>query len=109
MIHELPPERRAEKNLPIGDIASVASFFVSRIDTAVDALLSAKIKTSTDTSERARLTGLLGKIAIANAKILDTAAEELRALRKTYTVATKYWDPDTGEEVKAPRLEQELL
>jgi WD40 repeat protein len=28
--------------------------------------------------------------------------EELRALRKTYTVATKYWDPDTGEEIKAP-------
>ena len=51
------------------NIASVASFFVSRIDTAVDALLSAKIKTSTDAGERARLTGLLGKVAIANAKL----------------------------------------
>jgi transaldolase len=57
-------ERRAERNEPIDRIASVASFFVSRIDSAVDKLLEAKIKAG-DSS----LSGLLGKTAIANAKL----------------------------------------
>ena len=48
-------ERRLEAGQPIGQIASVASFFVSRVDTAVDALLP-------ETSP------LRGKAAIANAK-----------------------------------------
>jgi transaldolase / glucose-6-phosphate isomerase len=51
-------ERRAEKNLPINDINSVASFFVSRIDTMADKQMEAKGETE-----------LLGKIAIANAKM----------------------------------------
>ena len=49
-------ERRLEAGLPINTIASVASFFVSRVDTAIDALLP-------ETSP------LRGKAAIANAKI----------------------------------------
>src|SRR5262249_3117393 len=48
--------------------ASVASFFVSRIDTAVDALITERVKTATSASERALLRSLLGKVAIANAK-----------------------------------------
>jgi transaldolase / glucose-6-phosphate isomerase len=70
-------EERQAGGQDVKNIASVASFFISRIDTAVDALLSAKIKTSTDTGERARLTGLLGKIAIANAKITYQRAREI--------------------------------
>ncbi|AGY60492.1 bifunctional transaldolase/phosoglucose isomerase [Gloeobacter kilaueensis] len=50
-------------------VASVASFFVSRIDTAVDALLQEKIKSATSGGERAVLNGLLGKVAIANARL----------------------------------------
>ena len=46
-------------------LASVASFFVSRIDTAVDKLIDAKIKQRPD----AALADLRGKIAIANAKL----------------------------------------
>src|SRR2546430_2928148 len=50
-------------------VASVASFFVSRIDTAVDKQLDDKIAKANDPSEKERLSALKGKIAIANAKM----------------------------------------
>jgi transaldolase/glucose-6-phosphate isomerase len=50
-------------------IASVASFFVSRIDTAVDKQLDDKIARANDPSEKERLAALKGKVAIANAKL----------------------------------------
>ncbi|CAN7729271.1 bifunctional transaldolase/phosoglucose isomerase [Bradyrhizobium sp. LjRoot220] len=50
-------------------VASVASFFVSRIDSAVDKQLDEKIAKANDPSEKERLSALKGKIAIANAKI----------------------------------------
>ena len=52
----------------IGGIASVASFFVSRIDTLVDSLLTAKFKTASNAQEEELLPSLLGKVAVANAK-----------------------------------------
>jgi transaldolase/glucose-6-phosphate isomerase len=53
----------------ISQIASVASFFVSRIDTAIDKLLDEKIARANDPDEKARLGALKGRIAIANAKL----------------------------------------
>jgi len=53
----------------ISQMASVASFFVSRIDTAVDKLLDEKIARANDPDEKARLAALKGRIAIANAKL----------------------------------------
>src|SRR6266513_2183706 len=50
-------------------VASVASFFVSRIDTLVDEALDKKIAAANDPAEKARLKGVQGKIAIANAKL----------------------------------------
>ncbi|MGN1286139.1 MAG: bifunctional transaldolase/phosoglucose isomerase, partial [Bradyrhizobium sp.] len=50
-------------------VASVASFFVSRIDTAVDKQLDEKIARANDPSEKERLAALKGKVAIANAKL----------------------------------------
>ncbi len=50
-------------------IASVASFFVSRIDTAVDKQLDEKIARANDPQEKERLAALKGKVAIANAKL----------------------------------------
>ena len=50
-------------------VASVASFFVSRIDSAVDRELDEKIARANDPSEKQRLTALKGKVAIANAKL----------------------------------------
>ena len=50
-------------------VASVASFFVSRIDTAVDKQLDDKIAAANDTDQKTRLAALQGKVAIANAKL----------------------------------------
>lgn len=50
-------------------VASVARFFISRIDTAIDAALSARLKTVTNKVEQTALENLQGKIAIANAKL----------------------------------------
>ena len=50
-------------------IASVASFFVSRIDTAVDKQIDEKIARANDPTEKERLAALKGKVAIANAKL----------------------------------------
>ncbi|MGC1555187.1 MAG: bifunctional transaldolase/phosoglucose isomerase [Bradyrhizobium sp.] len=50
-------------------VASVASFFVSRIDTAVDKQLDERIARANDPHEKERLAALKGKVAIANAKL----------------------------------------
>ncbi len=60
-------ERRLDAGLPVDSVASVASFFVSRVDAMVDKRLEAKIAESPGARER--LSGLLGKAAIANAKL----------------------------------------
>ncbi|MCU1347144.1 MAG: glucose-6-phosphate isomerase, partial [Acidobacteria bacterium] len=65
-------ERRAAQNLPIGDIASVASFFVSRIDTQADKQIESKLK---ETGDR-ELESLLGKVAISNAKLAYVTFKE---------------------------------
>jgi transaldolase len=49
--------------------AGVASFFISRIDSLVDGMIDAKLKTATDSQQQALLKGLLGKVAIANGKL----------------------------------------
>src|SRR3954465_9026305 len=50
-------------------VASVASFFVSRIDSVVDKQLDEKIARANDPSEKERLAAMKGKVAIANAKV----------------------------------------
>jgi transaldolase/glucose-6-phosphate isomerase len=50
-------------------VASVASFFVSRIDSVADKQLDEKIAKANDPSEKERLAALKGKVAIANAKM----------------------------------------
>src|SRR5216683_4506061 len=50
-------------------VASVASFFVSRVDTKVDKTLAQKIELSTDPAQKRALERLYGKAAIANSKI----------------------------------------
>ena len=53
----------------VSKIASVASFFISRIDSAVDSILAARIKAATSPQEIAGLRSLEGKVAIANGKL----------------------------------------
>ena len=62
-------ERRVSAGQPIDRIASVASFFVSRIDTAVDKQLEDFASKTNDTARKQKLESLMGKAAIANAKI----------------------------------------
>jgi transaldolase/glucose-6-phosphate isomerase len=62
-------EERLERGQPIGRVASVASFFVSRIDTLVDGWLEEKIASASDATIRERRRRLFGKVAIANAKL----------------------------------------
>ncbi len=50
-------------------MASVASFFISRIDTLIDSLLNDKLKATADAGQQALLKSLLGKVAIANGKL----------------------------------------
>src|SRR6059058_530284 len=69
-------QRRAKAGKPV-DIASVASFFVSRVDTAVDKLLEQKIAAASDPAERQRLQNLLGKAAVANAKLAYRAFQRI--------------------------------
>ena len=54
----------------ISHIASVASFFVSRVDVLVDKLLEDKIKVTSINAEQQQLRALQGKIAIANARLV---------------------------------------
>ena len=68
---------RAASGADVSRIASVASFFVSRIDSKLDAQITNQLKTATDPIQRARLSGLLGKVAIANAKLAYHRFSEL--------------------------------
>jgi len=62
-------EKYAAKGGDIAKVASVASFFVSRIDTAVDRQIDDKIAAANDDDRKAELATLKGKVAIANAKL----------------------------------------
>jgi transaldolase/glucose-6-phosphate isomerase len=70
-------ERRAAAGQNVDHIASVASFFVSRVDTAIDKDLEYMARHAESPEEKARLEGLLGKAAIANAKIAYAKFKEI--------------------------------
>jgi transaldolase / glucose-6-phosphate isomerase len=61
-------EVRAERGDPVSGVASVASFFVSRIDTLVESQMKDR-RSALSEAERSRLDALAGKVAIANAKL----------------------------------------
>jgi transaldolase/glucose-6-phosphate isomerase len=70
-------EARAAKGEHVSHIASVASFFVSRIDSLVDSKIDAMQKNETDSSKKALLESLRGKVAIANARRTYAKYQEL--------------------------------
>lgn len=70
-------ERRAEAGEPVDRIASVASFFVSRVDSAVDKTLQERIDAASTGEEKERLRALLGRAAIDNAKLAYRRFEEI--------------------------------
>ena len=60
-------EERASRGLPLSSIASVASFFVSRVDTEAEKRLDAIVATNPARAEEAK--ALRGRVAVANAKL----------------------------------------
>jgi transaldolase/glucose-6-phosphate isomerase len=62
-------EKRLAAGGDLTHVASVASFFVSRIDAVVDGMIGQELESAKDPARRAQLEGMLGKVAIANAKI----------------------------------------
>jgi transaldolase / glucose-6-phosphate isomerase len=70
-------EKHAAAGGDLRRVASVASFFVSRIDTRVDALLSSRSPSTTNPGDQGRRRALLGKVAIANARVAYQRYREL--------------------------------
>jgi len=62
-------ERRVAEGKPVDRIASVASFFVSRVDVLLDPELDKMAAAESDPSKKAKIQGLRGKAAIANARL----------------------------------------
>jgi transaldolase / glucose-6-phosphate isomerase len=82
-------EARVKKGQSIDHLASVASFFVSRIDTLIDSIIDTKLKTEKDANQRALLTSLQGKVAIANAKLTYRKYQELYGGARWKALAAK--------------------
>ena len=61
-------EQLASRGGDVGKIASVASFFISRIDNSIDSIVPARLKTTHDPNEQEQLKSILGKVAVANGK-----------------------------------------
>ena len=61
-------EEFAKNGGDVSRMASVASFFISRIDSAVDAIIDTRLKASKDAREQEQLKSIQGKVAIANGK-----------------------------------------
>jgi len=82
-------EKFAARGGDLKRVASVASFFISRIDTAIDALLAARLQATTDAREAGILRGLTGKVAIANARLTYHRYQELFNGARWQTLADK--------------------
>jgi len=85
-------EARVLKRMDISHCASVASFFVSRIDTLVDSRIEEKLKTANGASKDL-LASLEGKIAIANAKLTYKKYQELYGGTRWKALAAKSGQP----------------
>jgi transaldolase/glucose-6-phosphate isomerase len=86
-------ERRAAHHRDFGRIASVASFFVSRIDTAIDKQLAARVVLAANDAERKHLAALMGRAAVANAKLAYQTYLELFGTSRWKSLAAKGAQP----------------
>ena len=73
-------EQAAAKGIDLSTLRSVASFFISRVDSKVDAAIDQRVATlPAGATERAELESLRGKAAVANARLAYAAYEEMFA------------------------------
>ncbi|BAZ27985.1 transaldolase [Cylindrospermum sp. NIES-4074] len=90
-------EQRVSEGRDISQIASVASFFLSRIDSNIDAKIDARVKRGVDDiTQTAKLSAIKGKIAIANAKI---AYQEYKNI-----IQSERWQALAAKGAKVQRL-----
>lgn len=83
-------EKRAEQGHDISKLASVASFFLSRIDSKIDDSIDEKLKAGVDRIEKeAKLKAVKGKVAIANAKVAYQKFKEITADDRWKALAEK--------------------
>ncbi len=82
-------EELASARGDIGRMASVASFFVSRIDTSVDALVESRLAAATSEEEKNKLQSIPGRVAIANAKLTYQKFKEIFSGKRWQALAAK--------------------
>lgn len=82
-------ERRIEKKAQVNEVSSVASFFVSRVDTLVDKLLVGRLAPATADREKELITRLIGKAAVANAKLAYRKYKEIFSRPRFLTIKEK--------------------
>jgi transaldolase / glucose-6-phosphate isomerase len=82
-------EKFASSGGDVSKIASVASFFISRIDSLVDSLANDQLKKETDAARKAKLQSILGKVAIANGKLTYEAYERIFSSPRWKALAAK--------------------
>ena len=82
-------EKFAATGGDVSKLASVASFFISRIDSLVDSLVGDQLKKAPDAARKAKLQGILGKVAIANGKLTYEAYQRIFSTPRWKALAAK--------------------
>src|SRR2546430_6864383 len=82
-------ERRRAEGKPVNTVASVASFFLSRIDVLVDQLLGHRLRPGLPNANVTRCEQLLGRVAIANAKLAYQSFKRLFGSDRWHALAAQ--------------------
>jgi len=82
-------EKFASTGGDVGKVASVASFFISRIDSLVDSLIGDQLKNESGAARKTKLQGILGRVAIANGKLTYEAYEKIFSSPRWKALAAK--------------------
>jgi transaldolase/glucose-6-phosphate isomerase len=82
-------EQLAARGGDVSKMASVASFFISRIDNSIDAIVAERLKASKDPREQEQLKSLLGKVAVANGKETYVSYQKIFSGDRWKALATK--------------------
>ena len=89
-----------------GDLKRVPAspVFISRIDTAIDTLIAARLQAGTDANETSVLRALTGKVAIANAKLTYQRYQELFSGRRWQALAEAPKHSGCSGPARGPRI-----
>jgi transaldolase/glucose-6-phosphate isomerase len=82
-------EELASRGGDLSRTAGVASFFVSRIDTSIDAVVQSRLAAAKNEKEKAELRSMLGRVAVANAKLAYSKFKEIFGDRRWRALAAK--------------------